>query len=52
MKQGVSKPDILAGPRKAITKRVVTLLRNVGIEEKFVITGGIGKNVFQRLSAS
>ena len=25
--------------------RVVTLLEQVGIEEKFAITGGIGKNV-------
>jgi benzoyl-CoA reductase subunit A len=45
MKQGVSKADILAGLHKAITKRVVTLLKMVGIEEKLVITGGIGKNV-------
>jgi predicted CoA-substrate-specific enzyme activase len=45
MKQGVNKADILAGLHKAITKRVMTLLRNVGIEEKFVITGGISKNV-------
>ena len=45
MKQGVSKADILAGLHKAISQRVVTLLQRVGIEEKFVITGGIGKNV-------
>jgi predicted CoA-substrate-specific enzyme activase len=45
MKQGVSKADILAGLHKAISQRVVTLLKRVGIEEKFVITGGIGKNV-------
>jgi predicted CoA-substrate-specific enzyme activase len=45
MKQGVSKADILAGLHKAISQRVVTLLRRVGIEDKFVITGGIGKNV-------
>lgn len=45
MKQGVSKPDILAGLHEAIAKRVVMLLKRVGIEDKFVITGGIGKNV-------
>jgi len=45
MKQGVSKADILAGLHKAISQRAVTLLKRVGIEEKFVITGGIGKNV-------
>jgi len=44
-KQGASKPDILAGLHEAITRRVVTLLKRVGIKEKFVITGGIGKNV-------
>jgi activator of 2-hydroxyglutaryl-CoA dehydratase len=41
----VNKADILAGLHKAITQRVVTLLKMVGIEDKFVITGGIGKNV-------
>ncbi len=45
MKQGVNKPDILAGLHEAITQRVLTLLKRVGIEDKFVITGGIGKNV-------
>ncbi len=45
MKQGVNKADILAGLHAAITQRVMTLLKRVGIEDKFVITGGIGKNV-------
>ena len=45
MKQGVSKADILAGLHELISKRVVTLLKRVGIEDKLVITGGIGKNV-------
>jgi benzoyl-CoA reductase subunit A len=45
MKQGVNKADILAGLHEVISKRVVTLLKRVGIEDKFVITGGIGKNV-------
>jgi benzoyl-CoA reductase subunit A len=45
MRQGVSKPDILAGLHEVIAKRVVALLRGVGIVDKFVITGGIAKNV-------
>jgi benzoyl-CoA reductase subunit A len=45
MKKGVSKADILAGLHEVISQRVVTLLKRVGIEEKFVITGGIGNNV-------
>lgn len=44
MKHGKSKADILAGLHEAISKRVVALLKRVGIEEKFTITGGIGKN--------
>jgi (R)-2-hydroxyacyl-CoA dehydratese activating ATPase len=45
LRQGVNKADILAGLHEVIAKRVITLLRSVGIEEKFVITGGIAKNV-------
>jgi len=41
----VSKADILAGLHEVISRRVVTLLKRVGIADKFVITGGIGKNV-------
>jgi predicted CoA-substrate-specific enzyme activase len=45
LKKGVSKADILAGLHEAISKRVLALLKGVGIADKFVITGGIGKNV-------
>jgi predicted CoA-substrate-specific enzyme activase len=45
LRQGVSKADILAGLHEVIARRVLTLLRSVGIEEKFVITGGIARNV-------
>jgi predicted CoA-substrate-specific enzyme activase len=45
MRQGVSKADILAGLHQVISMRAMSLLKRVGIEEKFVITGGIGKNV-------
>ena len=37
--------DILAGLHQAIAKRVLALVRKVGIADKFVITGGIGRNV-------
>ncbi|OGW17352.1 MAG: hypothetical protein A3G93_04410 [Nitrospinae bacterium RIFCSPLOWO2_12_FULL_45_22] len=45
LKKGTSKADILAGLHDAISSRVIALLKRVGIEEKFVVTGGIGKNV-------
>jgi benzoyl-CoA reductase subunit A len=45
MRRGESTADILAGLREAISRRVVALLRSVGIADKFVITGGIAKNV-------
>jgi benzoyl-CoA reductase subunit A len=45
MRQGESKADILAGLHEVIAKRVVSLLKQVGIADKFVITGGIASNV-------
>lgn len=45
MKQGVNKADILAGLHEVIAERAVALLKRVGIEEEFVITGGIARNV-------
>ncbi|HME33506.1 MAG TPA: acyl-CoA dehydratase activase [Terriglobales bacterium] len=45
IKQGASKADILAGLHESISQRVLALLKGVGIADKFVITGGIGKNV-------
>jgi benzoyl-CoA reductase subunit A len=45
MRKGVSKPDILAGLHEVIATRVVGMLRSVGIEDQFVITGGIARNV-------
>jgi len=48
---GRDKQDILAGLHVAISNRVYTLLRKVGVEPDFTITGGIAKNigVVQRL---
>jgi predicted CoA-substrate-specific enzyme activase len=45
MRQGMAKPDILNGLHEAISKRVLVLLKSVGIRDKFVITGGIARNV-------
>lgn len=45
MRDGVPKSEVLAGACEALVKRVHGLLRRVGIEEDFVISGGIAKNV-------
>jgi predicted CoA-substrate-specific enzyme activase len=45
MRQGIQKKDILAGLHRALCVRILALLNKVGIEEEFVITGGIAKNV-------
>ena len=37
--------DILAGPHRSIATRVTGLVKKVGIADKFVISGGIGRNV-------
>jgi benzoyl-CoA reductase subunit A len=52
LRQGVPKEGILAGACEALCKRVLGLLRRVGTEEEFVISGGIAKNVgiVQRLA--
>jgi predicted CoA-substrate-specific enzyme activase len=44
MRRGASKEDILSGLHEAICERVYALVRRVGIEKDFVITGGIAKN--------
>lgn len=44
-KEGAAKEDILAGLHDSIVSRVMALVKKVGIEDKFVITGGIGRNV-------
>jgi bzd-type benzoyl-CoA reductase Q subunit len=45
VRQGKHKNDILAGTCEAVAKRTWALLEKVGVEEDFVITGGIAKNV-------
>jgi activator of 2-hydroxyglutaryl-CoA dehydratase len=44
LKQGASKKDILSGLNEAISTRSYNLLKRVGIEKDFAITGGISKN--------
>jgi activator of 2-hydroxyglutaryl-CoA dehydratase len=41
----VKKSDILAALHEAISVRVYSLLKQVGIEKEFVITGGIARNI-------
>jgi predicted CoA-substrate-specific enzyme activase len=44
-KEGQSKEDILNGLHEAIAGRVMPLVKKVGIADKFVVSGGIGRNV-------
>jgi predicted CoA-substrate-specific enzyme activase len=44
IRQGRAKPDILGGVHSAVTERVTTLLRRVGITADLAITGGIARN--------
>jgi predicted CoA-substrate-specific enzyme activase len=44
LRDGVSRAEILAGACDALVKRVGGLLKKVGVEPEFVITGGIAKN--------
>lgn len=43
-RKGVPRPDILAGLNDAIATRSLNLLKRVGIQPDFSITGGIAKN--------
>jgi benzoyl-CoA reductase subunit A len=44
MREGVSISEILAGLCDSVADRVKTLVQRVGIEDDFVISGGISKN--------
>jgi len=44
-KEGEHKEDILNGLHESIANRVMALVKKVGIADKFVISGGIGRNV-------
>jgi predicted CoA-substrate-specific enzyme activase len=43
--EGTHKNDVLAGACEALASRVHTLLKRVGLEGDFVISGGIAKNI-------
>jgi predicted CoA-substrate-specific enzyme activase len=45
IKRGMPKEDVIAGLHEAIAERVYDLLRKVGVEKDFVISGGIAKNI-------
>jgi predicted CoA-substrate-specific enzyme activase len=45
LRKGVPKADILAGLHDATSARVFSLLKRVGIEAEFVISGGVAKNI-------
>ena len=44
LRRGVSKSAVLAGACSALVSRVQAMLRRVGVEEEFVISGGIARN--------
>jgi (R)-2-hydroxyacyl-CoA dehydratese activating ATPase len=43
--EGATIPDIAAGLHEAIATRVVTMVRNIGIEKEVAVTGGGAKNI-------
>ncbi|MFH1090414.1 MAG: acyl-CoA dehydratase activase [Pseudomonadota bacterium] len=45
MREGVPVPAILSGLCEGVAERVRGLIRRVGLEEDFVISGGISKNI-------
>jgi predicted CoA-substrate-specific enzyme activase len=45
LRQGKDKTAVIAGLHAAVAGRVFTLLRRVGIQPDFAITGGIAKNM-------
>lgn len=44
LRQGIPLEDVLAAYCDALAKRTVLLIRQVGLEQEFVISGGIAKN--------
>ena len=45
LRGGAAKGDVLAGACSALCDRVQALLKRVGVEKEFVVSGGIAKNV-------
>ena len=44
LEQGMPANDIMAAYCSAMARRIIELLNRLGVQEKFVITGGIAKN--------
>jgi bzd-type benzoyl-CoA reductase Q subunit len=44
LEQGMAENDIMAAYCSAMAHRIIELLNRLGVQEKFVITGGIAKN--------
>ena len=44
LRGGADKCEVLAGACAALTDRVYALLKRVGVQEDFIISGGIAKN--------
>jgi activator of 2-hydroxyglutaryl-CoA dehydratase len=44
LRRGAPRSAVLAGACEALASRVFAMLRRVGVEEDFVISGGIAKN--------
>jgi activator of 2-hydroxyglutaryl-CoA dehydratase len=45
LRGGAAKSDVLAGACAALCDRVQALLKRVGLEADFVVSGGIAKNI-------
>lgn len=50
--EGTSKEDIIAGLHNAISQRVATMGKKVGIRPEVMLTGGVSKNLGLRTSLS
>lgn len=44
-RKNVNKNNIIAGASDSLVKRAVPLLKRVGVESEFVVSGGIAKNI-------
>jgi activator of 2-hydroxyglutaryl-CoA dehydratase len=44
-RKGAAKADILAGVHEAIADRVMAIVGRIGVQNDFVMTGGVAKNI-------
>lgn len=50
--EGIRKEDIIAGLHNAISQRIATMVKKVGIRPEVMLTGGVSKNLGLRFSLS